>query len=215
MRISRILPVLAVTAATITPSAASLYFNGAYAGVGFSGLFIHGKHRYNDNSATGQSSSKSRKVAPAFSGYLGIMSEVGLSTFVAGAELFINKPIAKVSRTVSSPGTPPTPLKMQRRMGYGPAIILGKLLNPKTVFYGRLGYEFSKAENRFVPGLGMKYALADRFHIGLEYGLAAIGKKETRISSSNVSNKYAIQSKFLEHRIELKLSYQLFSPLSR
>jgi opacity protein-like surface antigen len=124
-------------------------------------------------------------------------------------------------------------VNIKHNMAYGVAFILGKLINPKIMVYGKIAYEFggikydykelsfsntpnfSKTSNyrKFVPGVGFRYAMADKFHIGFEYGLAPIGKKQVKNDNNSTDGaNRRTEAKILDNRFLITLTYRFTTP---
>lgn len=212
---------------------ASLYFSGIYGSLGLGAILTKGKHKYFDpNGATSQSDLGNLGGITSF--HAGYITEKGESTVMLGGELYALKAFNNIRKGMNLPdGTRIGSVNIKHNMAYGAAFILGKLINPKIMVYGKIAYEFggikydykelsfsdapnwSRTDNyrKFIPGAGFRYAMADKFHVGFEYSLAPIGKKQIKNDNNSTDGaNRRTEAKILDNRFLITLTYQFTTP---
>ncbi|MBX9977371.1 MAG: porin family protein [Alphaproteobacteria bacterium] len=234
-RLALITSILTTLAPAITTTAqASLYFSGFYSSLGLGGILTKGKHKFKDPDV-GKAESTLSNFGGATSFSLGYVTEKGVSTVMLGGEIYALKVFNNIKKRIefedrSTQGI----LHVHHNAAYGASFILGKLINPKIMVYAKITYEFgaiaykykelpspftsatfdrTKNYKKIVPGAGFRYAISDRFHIGAEYSLAAIGKVDILkgVNTMNGQTRQA-ESKILDNRLLVTFTYQITAP---
>ena len=222
-----------MTLLTTSQVKGSLYFSGLYASVGAGGILTKGKHKLINPNA-GPSESKLSNFGGGASFHIGYVTEKGASTVMLGGEIYAMKFFNNIRKSIALPsGDFQGNVRIQHNLGYGAALILGKLINPKIMVYGKLAFEMSsimykynelrfgtsstwdtkKSYRKFIPGAGFRYAMSDHFHIGAEYSVAPLGKVLVRSDSYPINGAARkIESKIIDNRFLVTFTYQLTAP---
>ena len=215
---------------------ASLYFSGFYTTLGLGGTWVKGKHKFTDpNGDVGQA--KLNTINMAGSLHLGYITEINVSTVMVGGEIYYMIPTYNHKfKLIPDGGSSEGDARIHRKSTYGAAFIAGVLLNPKIIVYGKLAFDIAPTEfkysnltfgnksninykhsyKKFVPGVGFRYAIGDRFHIGAEYDIAVLGRHAVRsVDNPQYNASVGIDTKLIEQRFMITLTYQLTSSVSK
>jgi opacity protein-like surface antigen len=209
-------------------SAANAGFGGFYVGGQLGLALMQGTHTYTNGGTT-----PGTQKAKAF-GYLGglnagYLRQPGDSNVILGGELYFLLAGPKASKDLQIPGGPiEGKANLSHKYAMGGALILGTLMNPKVMVYGKLAYEFDKFDLKytgltfqapnsqdfkktttgFVPGAGLLYKVNTSLLVGGEYGYAMMKKMQPRKDSVAING---VQRGFMftpsEHRITAKVIY--------
>lgn len=211
----------------------SLYFSGFYASVGGGAVWTKGEHKLHDSNST-------RGVAKSTFSNLGFLGSFHAgyitdwkksSTLILGGELYAIKSFNTMKKGIKLPdGAEQGRVKIDDNLAFGPALIVGKMINPRFFVYGKLAYEFGSISYKyrnlpftnttssdrkihhhtFTPGVGARYALSDHFHVGAEYSLVPIGKKTIQKDTDTIDGgSRRMESKTLNNRLLLTLTWQI------
>lgn len=234
-RLALITSLLTTLAPAITTTAqASLYFSGFYSSLGLGGILTKGKHKFTDPDV-GKAESTLSTFGGGTSFHIGYVAEKGVSTVMLGGEIYAVKFFNNIKKRIEfEDRTTQGIVHIQHKPAYGASFIMGKLINPKIIVYAKISYEFgaiaykykelpapfisttfdrTKNYKKIVPGAGFRYAIGDRFHIGAEYSLAAIGKVDILkgVDAINGQPRKA-ESKILDNRLLVTFTYQISAP---
>lgn len=233
-KISSLLLAAGIIAAPAT-SEASLYFSGMYGTLGIGALWEKGKHKFVDP-VRGKNQAMINSFGPAGSFHLGYVTEIKVSTVMVGGELYYFYPsFGKRINLIPEGSISQGNARIVRNGSYGAALVAGKLINPKIMVYAKLAYDiaptqfkyydltfgsvrnkiYKKSFRTFTPGLGFRYAMSDRFHIGAEYNIAGLGKYVIRKDSQVIDGASRLKEvKLMEQRFLVTFTYQITSAVS-
>lgn len=216
---SRIHQIISVLVLTTTATMASNY-GGIFVGGGLGIGALRSETKYTDT-ALGEGKTTSTKIGGYYQLHAGYLHEVGTSKTMLGGDVYMNSSSAKKTNNMGVNGQPIVgTLEQKRSSGYGIALIAGKLVNPKVMVYGRMGYEVSRYDMKvtlvaggsqnstksytgMVPGVGMNYKVTSNVLVGLGYDYAGLFGNKV-IYSAGTTN---IQVNPAEHRVMMKVSY--------
>ncbi|WP_032112668.1 outer membrane protein [Candidatus Paracaedibacter symbiosus] len=220
-KIYRVLGALVLT----TTAALSSPYGGVFVGAGLGVGALRSETKYVDNTTLASGKSTATKFGLYYQGHLGYLHEVGDSKTMIGGDVYVNGSSANKVENIGANGQLVAgTLQQKRSVGYGVALIAGKLVNPKVMIYARLGYEmsrykmnlklagqqqktFNKDYASVVPGVGLNYKVAHNVLVGVGYDYAGFASKKT-VYTDAAQN---IQVNPAEHRVMAKVSF-VFNP---
>lgn len=195
-------------------------YGGFFIGGGLGAAALRNEAKYTDTTQ-GKGKLTANKLGAYYQVHAGYLHEVGTSKTMIGGDIFLNSSSAKKIYNIGVNNQPAVgTLEQKRSTGYGIAAIAGKLVNPKVMVYGRLGYEMSRYEMKLalvgqapqsstksysgvVPGVGMNYKVTPNVLVGLGYDYAGFFAEKVIYSAGTVN----LRVKPVEHRVMLKVSF--------
>lgn len=213
-----------IGALVFTTTAAMSDFGGVFIGAGLGVGMMRNDTKYVDTTQ-GEGKTTASKVGGYYQFHAGYLHEVGTSKTMVGGDIYISGSSAKKLDNIGVDGGDIAgTIDQKRSTGFGLAVIAGKLINPKVMVYGRMGYETSRYEMKLnltgstpqsftksyagmVPGVGLNYKVASNMLVGLGYDYAGLFSNKTVYDDGNVN----VQVKPVEHRVMVKLSF-VFNP---
>lgn len=220
---SKIHQIISALVLTTTAAMASNY-GGIFVGGGLGVGVMRNETKYTDT-AFGEGKTTTTKVGGYYQLHAGYLHELGTSKTMLGGDVYMNSSSAKIINNIGVNGRAIVgTLEQKRSSGYGLAFIAGKLVNPKVMLYGRLGYEVShydmkvtlinqasqsskKSYTGIVPGVGMNYKVTPNVLVGLGYDYAGLFSNKVIYSAGTTS----LHVTPAEHRVMMKVSF-VFSP---
>jgi outer membrane immunogenic protein len=213
-----------IGALVLTTTTAMSDYGGIFVGAGLGVGMMRNDTKYVD-ATQGEGKSTVAKLGAYYQLHAGYLHEVGTSKTLVGGDIYVNGSSAKKLNNVGvDGGAIAGTIEQKRSTGVGIAAILGKLINPKVMIYGRVGYElskydmklnligvtpksFTKSYNGIVPGVGLNYKIAHNMMIGGGYDYTGLFSNKTVYQNGDVN----IQVKPAEHRMMVKLTF-VFNP---
>lgn len=204
-----------------TTAAVSNNYGGIFVGGGLGAAIMRAEGKYED-ATSGNGKTTFNKFGAAYQIHAGYLTEIGSSKTMVGGDIYLNGSSAKKEGNVGVDGQIVAgSMNVKRSLGYGIALIIGKLVNPKVMIYGRAAYEMNrynldlnlgaqsqsvkKTYGGFVPGVGVDYKLTPNVIVGLGYDYAGLFGNKTVYEQGNVK----IQVNPTEHRIMAKVAFVL------
>jgi outer membrane immunogenic protein len=213
-----------IGALVLTTTTAMSDYGGIFVGAGLGVGMMRNDTKYVD-ATQGEGKSTVSKLGAYYQLHAGYLHEVGTSKTLVGGDIYVNGSSAKKLNNVGvDGGAIAGTIEQKRSTGVGIAAIMGKLINPKVMIYGRVGYElskydmklnligvapkdFTKSYNGIVPGVGLNYKIAHNMMIGGGYDYTGLFSNKTVYQNGDVN----IQVKPAEHRMMVKLTF-VFNP---
>lgn len=225
--------ILALCCVAPSQGQSSLYFSGLYASLGGGIVWTKGRHQlYDPNPTRGVAKSNFSNFGFLGSAHVGYLSEWKHSTVLWGAEIYAIKSFNTMKKRMTLPGGDSQgQLKVMDNASFGPALIMGKLMNPRLLMYGKLAYEIGSISYKYrdlpgsttssldrkihhkkpTPGAGIRYAVSEHLHVGAEYSLLPVGKKTVQKENETVNGStHRIESKTLNNRILVNVTWRIF-----
>jgi len=205
-----------------TTAAMSNNYGGVFVGGGLGIGGMRAESKYAD-ALQGNGKTTLNKFGAAYQIHAGYLTEIGSSKTMVGGEIYLNGSSAKKEGNVGiNGGNVAGTVNLKRSLGYGLALIVGKLVNPKVMIYARAAYEASrynidlkldgaqsqsikKTYTGFVPGVGFDYKVTPNIVVGLGYDYAGLFGNKDVYQNGNVK----VQVNPAEHRIMAKVSFVL------
>lgn len=215
-KIYQALSILALT----TTAALSNNYGGVFVGGGLGAAIMRAEGKYVD-ATQGEGKTTFNKFGAAYQIHAGYLTEIGNSKTMVGGELFLNGSSAKKDGKLGVDGQAVVgTMNLKRSFGYGLALIVGKLVNPKVMVFARAAYEMDrytidlkpnvgqsqsvkKTYAGFVPGVGVDYKVSPNVIVGLGYDYAGLFGNKTVAEQGNVK----VQVNPTEHRLMAKVSF--------
>lgn len=218
-KICQIIGLLTLT----TTAAMSNSYGGAFVGggIGVGGMRAEGKYT---DAVQGEGKTNFNKFGAAYQLHGGYLTEIGTSKTMVGGEIYLSGSSAKKASNIGvDGGAVAGSLNLKRSVGYGFAVIAGKLVNPKVMVYGRVGYEMSrynidlnltggvqpqsikKTFSGVVPGAGIDYKVAPNVLVGVEYNYAGLFGNKVVYEQGNQK----VEVNPTEHRLLVKASFMM------
>lgn len=213
-----------IGALVLTTTTAMSDYGGIFVGAGLGIGMMRNDTKYVD-AAQGEGKSTVSKLGAYYQLHAGYLHEVGTSKTLVGGDIYVNGSSAKKLNNVGvDGGAIAGTIEQKRSTGVGIAAIAGKLINPKVMIYGRVGYElskydmklnliesapqdFTKSYNGVVPGVGLNYKIAHNMMIGGGYDYTGLFSNKTVYQKGDIN----VQVKPVEHRMMVKLTF-VFNP---
>lgn len=209
-----------------TTAAVSNNYGGVFVGGGLGMGGMRSESKYTDI-VQGNGKTNLNKFGAAYQLHTGYLTEIGSSKTMVGGEIYLNGSSAKKEGDIGIDGGAVVgSMSLKRSLGYGVALIAGKLVNPKVMVYARIAYEMSrynidlklagaqsqsikKTYSGVVPGAGIDYKVAPNVIVGLGYDYAGLFGNKAVYEQGNQK----IEVNPSEHRIMAKVSFvmNLFS----
>ncbi|MBW8308934.1 MAG: hypothetical protein K0M45_04770 [Candidatus Paracaedibacteraceae bacterium] len=202
-------------------------FGGAYVGADLGLGYASTQHKYADLQGKGKATQTA--YGAVYGAHAGYLYEIGTSKTIVGGELYGNLGSMNPSIKVGADNYPVQgDVKIKRSNSVGAALIVGKMLNIKTLLYGRVAYERATYQHEYkfrasntvgqqagktlkkniaftapIIGAGIAYKAARMIMVGGEYQFAGMYGKKKVLSVSNIQT----ETDPVEHRILLKVSF--------
>jgi hypothetical protein len=202
-------------------------FGGAYVGADLGLGYASTQHKYADLQGKGKATQTS--YGAVYGAHAGYLYEIGASKTIVGGEVYGNLSSMNPSVKLGADNFPVQgDAKIKRSTSAGAALIVGKMLNIKTMVYGRVAYEHATYQHEYkfrtsntlgqqagktlkknvaftapVIGGGLAYKVARMIMVGGEYQFAGMYGKKKVVNMSN----FQTETDPVEHRIMLKVSF--------
>lgn len=215
--------ILASAFVLTSTTAFSHAYGGFYAGVGVGAAIARSEHKFT-NVASQQGKTTYTKFGGLYEVHAGYMQEIGSSRTMVGGELYAVGSTPKETENVGvHGGNVVGTVSIDRAPAYGVAAILGKLVNPKVMVYGKIAYEMAKYKlvykgnthlpalsqtakstyNGVVTGFGIGYKVTSNIMVGGEYNYAGLYGNEKVVNK----NGFTCELNPGEHRFSIRASY--------
>ena len=208
---------------------ASASFTGFYAGGSLGAAMLQGTHQYTNGTSAPAGKQKVNALGYLVAANLGYIRQMGDSKLVLGGEAFGGMVSPSAKKDLQMPnGSIEGTVNIRHKMFMGAAVIVGAVMNPKVMVYGKLAYEMNKFELQYksltygtvtsekftksvrgiVPSLGALYKVSNSLLVGGEYSYSLIGKLDPRKDKTVINGAQRGYSYSpVEHRIVAKVAY--------